>query len=78
MGDLVFTGDIVIYLLSLAAMWGGVLVRIKSLEKKMDKHNCVVERLTELEVSFRDEKEDCQRRLNIIEKVLPHTAKGEN
>ena len=74
MGDLVFTGDIVIYLLSLAAMWGGVLVRIKSLEKKMDKHNGIVEKVACAE---RDIKSICHR-IDDLEEVLPRHAKGEN
>jgi len=38
--------DLVIYLISLAASWGGVMARIRTLEKKMDQHNNLVERLT--------------------------------
>jgi len=34
---------------TLAATFGGILARIKSLEKKMDKHNNLVERLTRTE-----------------------------
>lgn len=34
---------------TLAATFGGILARIKSLEKKMDKHNSIVERLTRTE-----------------------------
>ena len=40
------SADSVIYLLSLAVSWGGVMARIRTLEKKMDKHNNLVERLT--------------------------------
>ncbi len=45
MSGLQFSGDIVIYLLGLAVTWGGVMWRIKALEKKMDKHNCLIERM---------------------------------
>lgn len=65
------------YLLGLATMWGTLLWRVKTLEKKMDKHNNIVERLYQLEVSFKDEKEVCNRRFNIIEKVLPRVPKGD-
>ena len=43
------SADLVIYLISLAASWGGVMARIKTLEKKMDKHNSLGERLTVIE-----------------------------
>jgi len=43
--ELQFSADIVIYLIGLAVTWGGVMFRIKSLEKKMDKHNCLIERM---------------------------------
>ncbi len=45
MSELQFSADIVIYLIGLAVTWGGVMFRIKSLEKKMDKHNCLIERM---------------------------------
>ena len=45
MNELQFSADIVIYLIGLAVTWGGVMFRIKSLEKKMDKHNCLIERM---------------------------------
>ncbi len=45
MNELQFSADIVIYLIGLAVTWGGVMFRIKSLEKKMDKHNCIIERM---------------------------------
>lgn len=41
--------DIVIYLLGLAAMWGSLQQRITSLEKKVEKHNNVVERVAVVE-----------------------------
>lgn len=41
--------DIVIYLLGLAAMWGSLQQRIKDLEKKVEKHNNLVERMTAVE-----------------------------
>ena len=43
------TQDLVIYLLGLAAMAGTILARLSSLEKKVDKHNNLVERTYELE-----------------------------
>ena len=41
--------NIVIYLLGLASTWGAVMWRISALEKKVDKHNSVIERTFELE-----------------------------
>ena len=38
-----------VYLLSLAAMWGTLLWRVSALEKKVEKHNQVVERTFRLE-----------------------------
>lgn len=37
--------DLVIYLLGLAATAGTILARIGSLEKKVDKHNGLIERM---------------------------------
>lgn len=45
MSGLTFSGDVVVYLLGLAATWGAVMWRIAALEKKVDKHNNLVERL---------------------------------
>lgn len=49
MSGLQFSGDLVIYLLGLAAMWGSLIWRVGALEKKVDKHNNLVERMTALE-----------------------------
>lgn len=49
MSDLIFTGDIVVYLISLAAVWGSLLWRVSALEKKQDKHNNMIERTYKLE-----------------------------
>ena len=38
-------GSMIIYLLGLAATWGALMWRISALEKKMDKHNCLMERM---------------------------------
>lgn len=43
------TQDLVIYLLGLAAMAGTILARLSSLEKKVDKHNGLVERMYKVE-----------------------------
>lgn len=45
MSGLTFTGDLVVYLLGLAVVWGSLLQRMNVLEKKMDKHNNLVERM---------------------------------
>lgn len=44
-----FTTDIVLYLLGVASMAGAILARISILEKKVDKHNNVVEKVYALE-----------------------------
>lgn len=44
------SADIVLYLLGLAAMWGSLIWRVDALEKKVDKHNQLVERMTALEI----------------------------
>ena len=41
--------NIGIYLLGLASTWGAVMWRISALEKKVDKHNSMVERTYKLE-----------------------------
>lgn len=45
MSGLTFSGDIVVYLLGLAVTWGMTMSRIAALEKKVDKHNNMVERM---------------------------------
>ena len=49
MSDLTFTGDVVVYLLTLAATLGTVMWRIGALEKKVDKHNNMIERMYKVE-----------------------------
>ena len=49
MDGLNFSGDLVLYLLGLAAVWGSLLQRVNALEKKMDKHNNLVERMVAVE-----------------------------
>lgn len=44
-----FSQDIVIYLIGLAATAGTIIARISALEKKVEKHNSVVERTFVLE-----------------------------
>ncbi|MBO7667867.1 MAG: hypothetical protein IJI40_02040 [Firmicutes bacterium] len=49
MQGLNISADIVLYLLGLAAMWGSLIWRVDALEKKVDKHNNLVERMVALE-----------------------------
>ncbi len=63
MGGLEFSGDIVVYLIGLAATWGAAIWRITALEKKMDKHNCLIERMA---VAERDIK-SAHRRLDELQ-----------
>lgn len=67
MGDLMFSGDIVVYLISLAAVWGSLLWRVSALEKKQDKHNAVIERTYALE-----------GRMNEAEHDIRDLKRGEN
>ena len=67
MGGLQVSGDIVIYLISIAATWGAAMWRIGALEKKMEKHNSFMERMAGAERDIKS----CCRRLDEIEDVLP-------
>lgn len=53
-----FTTDTVIYLLGLAATAGTIIARISALEKKVDKHNNVIERVYSLEADVGTIKRD--------------------
>lgn len=44
-----FNQDIVIYLLGLAALGGTILTKISFLEKKVEKHNHLIERMYKVE-----------------------------
>ena len=48
-----FSQDTVVYLLGLAATAGTILARIGALERKVEKHNSVVERTFRLEESVK-------------------------
>lgn len=61
MGDWLFSGDVVVYLLGLAGTWGTMMWRINALEKKMDRHNCLIERMAVAE-----------RNIKAAEKRLEH------
>jgi len=61
-----FNLDLVIYLLGLAATAGTLLARISALEKKVDKHNNVIERLYKVEERERTDKE----RIDHLEKIV--------
>ena len=63
MGGMEFSGDIVVYLAGLAATWGAAMWRIAAREKKMDKHNCLIERMA---VAERDIK-SAHRRLDELQ-----------
>ena len=60
MSDMIFSGDIVVYLISLAAVWGSLLYRVSALEKKQDKHNQLVERMFRLEGQVTELEHDMQ------------------
>lgn len=42
-------------------------LRINNLEKKMDKHNCLIERMTKVEGCA----EDIEHRVEVLEKAIP-------
>lgn len=48
-----FTSELVIYLLSVAASAGAVMTRIRALERKVEKHNHLVERMVLAEARIR-------------------------
>ena len=58
MDNLIFTGDIVVYLITLAAVWGSLLWRVSALEKKQDKHNQLIERTFHLEGRMNEAEHD--------------------
>ena len=60
MSDMIFSGDIVVYLISLAAVWGSLLYRVSALEKKQDKHNQLIERMFRLEGQVTELEHDVQ------------------
>lgn len=49
MSGLTFSGDIVVYIIGLAASWGAIMWRLSSLEKRVEKHNNMIERTYILE-----------------------------
>lgn len=69
MSGLTFSGDIVVYLLGLAATWGAVMWRISALEKKVDRHNNLVERMYIVE----QQSERNEGRIKELEALHPRT-----
>ena len=67
MSGLTFSGDIVVYLLGLAATWGAIMWRIGALERKVDKHNHLVERMYKVE----EQAERCEGRIKELEALHP-------
>lgn len=57
--------QIIIYVTSFGSMAGAVLTKLKYLEKKMDKHNCLMERMAVVEQSTRS----AHHRLDDMKKV---------
>lgn len=43
--------QMVIYAVTIGSFAGTTLTRLKNLERKMDKHNCMIERLAKVEAS---------------------------
>ena len=67
MSGLTFTGDTVLYLLGLAVVWGSLLWRVGELEKKVDKHNNLVERMYHVEETAKR----TERRVKELEALHP-------
>lgn len=68
-----FTSEMVIYLLSVAASAGAVMTRIRALERKVEKHNHLVERMVLAEVRIRANSE----RLDRVERAASREACAE-
>ena len=67
MSGLQFSGDVVLYLLGLAVVWGSLLWRVGELEKKVDKHNNLVERMFKVE----EVTKRCEGRIKELEALHP-------
>lgn len=66
MNEFVFNWNIVVYLLGLAATFGAIMWRIGELEKKVDKHNNLVERMYKVEARADDNKERLDKLENMV------------
>jgi len=62
--------QMVVYALSMGSLAGTILTKIKYLEKKMDAHNGLVERMARVEQSTKSahHRLDCIRKMNIEKK----------
>jgi len=67
--------QIIVYLCSMAATAGAVLWRIKALEKKVDKHNQLVERMAVVETSCKQAHHRIDDICKNLEKVLEKLEK---
>lgn len=67
MDGIVFDVNTVVYLLGLAATWGAIMWRIGELEKKVDKHNNMVERMYRVE----EQANRCEGRIKELEQLHP-------
>ena len=63
-----FSFEMVIYLLGLAATAGAILARISALERKVERHNGIVERTFRLE----EWRESIETRLDHLERSDKH------
>lgn len=66
MNEFIFNWNIVVYLLGLAATFGAIMWRIGELEKKVDKHNNLVERMYKVEARADDNKERLDKLENMV------------
>lgn len=67
MEGIAFDTNLVVYLLGLAATWGATMWRISALEKKVDKHNNLVERMYHVE----EQAKRCEGRIKELEELHP-------
>lgn len=61
MPALQFDWDVVVYIVGLAVMWGSLTQQVKTLEKKVEKHNNLVERIYKMEVTVKEQGRDIDR-----------------
>lgn len=59
--------QLVVYAVSIGSMYGALRARLVALEKKQDKHNCLIERMAKVEMSANTSEERIDK---IEERIL--------
>jgi len=65
-----FEWDVVVYILGLATMWGSITQQVRTLEKKVEKHNNLVERIYKMETTVQDQGRDIDRCFEKIRSIF--------